>query len=427
MAASLGPGPSSRAAAWRCYPASQLGPDTNRTWIPHVAPAGICSRTDTLEAIVANCSGPVLPPACPPAPAPAPTPLPAGLSSLSRVFVGGTGGCVKYRTPSLVLLKGGSILAFTQCRQVGTGDTSPMEIHMKRSDDHGRSWSGPTTLPFSADPAHDHLGRAQTAYDARSGAVFLFDDPNQYPTVKDAVCSVHIWRSDDEGKSWHSVRNTTAPAELGSGLAAGVQLPNGRMVLAQRNGCNAHKADGAHALFSDDHGETWAAGQSTVATAAGDTANECQLAPLRNGSLLMIARNQAAQQRNRVAALSHDQGATWSALRVVHDLAGHATCEGSLHAPNGGSGNGNGNGNGNGSGNGSGTLYYSQPQGDGGARSRLTIRRSRDGGASWPEADSLVVHEGLSAYSCLGETALGELAVLWEADGADLMFATTKM
>ena len=32
---------------------------------------------------------------------------------------------------------------------------------------------------------------------------------------------------------------------------------------------------------------------------------------------------------------------------------------------------------------------------------------------------------GASAYSCLGETHMGELAVLWEADGKDLAFATT--
>ena len=35
------------------------------------------------------------------------------------------------------------------------------------------------------------------------------------------------------------------------------------------------------------------------------------------------------------------------------------------------------------------------------------------------------MHEGASAYSSLGSTSKGELAVLWEADGKDLAFATT--
>ena len=74
-----------------------------------------------------------------------------------------------------------------------------------------------------------------------------------------------------------------------------------------------------------------------------------------------------------------------------------------------------------------GALFFSHPQDPAGGRTQLTIRRSTDQGESWP-ADSrsqLLVHPGKSAYSCMGETALGELAVLWEADGKDLRFATT--
>merc|ERR1711939_1066700 len=117
---------------------------------------------------------------------------------------------------------------------------------------------------------------------------------------------------------------------LGSGLTNGVQLSSGKLVVPQRNGCNAHKADGAHALWSDDHGATWQAGATTPDTAAGNTVNECQLAPLANGSLLMIARSQQDDVAlNRVSTLSADQGKTWSVPRVERELSGYATCEGS--------------------------------------------------------------------------------------------------
>ena len=204
--------------------------------------------------------------------------------------------------------------------------------------------------------------------------------------------------------------NTTAPAAMGSGLTNGVQLPGGKLVVPHRNGCNEVSASGAHALWSDDHGLTWVAGEPTAETAAGASVNECALALLANGSLLLMARSQdGGVTRNRVSALSADEGATWSVPRVEGALAGFATCEGSLLAHKG-------------------DLFYSQPQDRGGARANLTIRVSRDSGDSWPSdaEHALVVHAGPSAYSALGETALGELAVLWEADDKDLMFATTK-
>ena len=64
-----------------------------------------------------------------------------------------------YRTPSLLNVGNGVLLAFTQCRQVSHGDASPQEIHMKTSDDNGRSWGPASVLPFSADPLHNSLHR----------------------------------------------------------------------------------------------------------------------------------------------------------------------------------------------------------------------------------------------------------------------------
>ena len=410
MAAAIGPEPGSTKSVWRCYPAAQL--DQNHTWIPHRKPASICTRTTTLEEIVSNCSTPVLPPACstPVSPTPAP-PLPPGLTSMTRVFAGGgTTGCVMYRTPSLVLAPSGELLAFSQCRQASHGDRSPMELRVRHSTDHGRTWSNESTLPFARDPGLSSLHRAQTVLDKSTGAIFLFDDPNHYPTSVAQNCSVHVWRTDDLGRSWRSVENTSEASALGSGLTNGVQLGNGKLVVPHRNGCNAVKADGAHALWSTDHGETWTAGESTPSTAAGASVNECALAPLANGSLLMVARSgDGGAAANRVSTVSDDEGATWRVPRVEHLLGGFATCEGSLLSHRG-------------------DLFFSHPQDPAGTRSMLTIRASRDNGDSWPvDSDhSLLVYAGPSAYSALGETALGELAVLWEADDKDLLFATTK-
>jgi hypothetical protein len=106
MAALRGPKPAETKSEWRCYPVSELTPPPNRTWIPTPAPAHICTSNAELEAVLKQCDTPSPPPPCPPAPAP--PPLPPGLSSVTRVFEGGMGGCVMYRTPSFVLAKSAS-------------------------------------------------------------------------------------------------------------------------------------------------------------------------------------------------------------------------------------------------------------------------------------------------------------------------------
>lgn len=103
--------------------------------------------------------------------------------------------------------------------------------------------------------------------------------------------------------------------------------------------------------------------------------------------------------------LCADEGQSWAAPRVVSELSGNATCEGSLLAHGR-------------------KLFFSHPQAS--TRERLTIRSSADGN-HWPGGTGeLLVHAGGSAYSSLGSTSKGELAVLWEADGKDLAFATTS-
>lgn len=325
-------------------------------------------------------------------------------NSKARVFEAGKVGCVVYRTPSLVLLNSGELLAFSQCRQVSKEDFSPQEIRLKRSKDNGRTWSKQEKVAFSADPKHNRLHRAQTVHDAATDAIFLFDTPHPYPQKEPKICKIRIWRSDDAGRSWNAVATLTDPSQTGSGVASGIQLQGGKLVVVQRKGCNGHAGGGgAHALWSDDHGVSWSVGNATPRTDLG--LSECQIAPLSNGSLLMLAR---AHGLDRVSTISTDQGRTWSAPRSVQALAGSAQCFGSLRAHKG-------------------DLFFAHPEGEHAKRKRLTIRRSRDDGGSWPAgaADSLVVHPGPSAYSCLGETWLGELAVLWESEG-NLLFATTS-
>jgi hypothetical protein len=126
---------------------------------------------------------------------------------------------------------------------------------------------------------------------------------------------------------------------------------------------------------------------------------------LGNGSLYI---NTRSSTNTRLVAVSQDEGATWSDPVAQDELSKGPVCEGSLisvaKAAEGGRQT---------------TLYYSHPSGTG--RDHLMIWRSTDDGSTWHE--SLLVWPGKSAYSCLGTTAGGEVAVLWEKDGGDLGFA----
>jgi hypothetical protein len=92
---------------------------------------------------------------------------------------------------------------------------------------------------------------------------------------------------------------------------------------------------GAHATWSTDHGKTWLSGKPTV-----PNVNECQVVLLSNGSLLMNARTGS---KDRLSLLSTNEGMSWSMPRVVPELGGSATCEGSILSRNG-------------------TVFFSHPQ-----------------------------------------------------------------
>jgi sialidase-1 len=299
---------------------------------------------------------------------------------------------------------------------------------MKLSHDHGATWGETTVLPFAADPKFNTQHRAQTVYDQDTGAIFLFDDARSTKS-SGGICAVQIWRTDDLGGSWTLVTNLTDSAKntTGSGLATGIQLPSGKLVVCQRAGCNGNSAgdQGVHALWSVDHGATWQAGRRLS-----KGTNECQLARLSNGSLYINTRSGPPSPSNdRLVAVSNDEGVTWSAVRKEPALGFGPVCEGSLisipalvvaDGRHGGQKGGrttseqevrSAN-----------ALYYSHPAGATG-RTHLTIRRSNDDAATWPDADARLIWAGPSAYSSLGMTADGLVAVLWEKDGGDLGFA----
>lgn len=321
---------------------------------------------------------------------------------LAHLFRSGEGGYDTYRIPALIALPDGVVLAFAEGRVGGAGDSGNIDVVMRRSEDGGATW-GPLAVVW--DDAANTCGNPCPVFDAGAGAVHLLLTWNH---GEDHEGEIRAGRSRfggrkpfhavsrDGGRSWSPPRDLSESADrpewgwYATGPGNGIQLARGafagRLVVPAN-----HSTDGvydAHALLSDDHGETWRVGRGTVATGA----NESTVVELADGTLLLNTRMQTHGQKLRGIALSRDGGETWEDFRHDPNLS-CPTCQAAqirLH---------------------DGTLVFSNPQG--GGRSGLALQLSPDEGSTWPKR--LVVHGGPSAYSSLAEISPGRIGILYEA------------
>ena len=72
----------------------------------------------------------------------------------------------------------------------------------------------------------------------------------------------------------------------------------------------------SHKILSDDHGKSWRAGGSVPFA----TTNECSIAELKNGTLVMNSHNYVGHPVHRFISHSHDGGESWPIGWLAHDL-----------------------------------------------------------------------------------------------------------
>ena len=153
----------------------------------------------------------------------------------------------------------------------------------------------------------------------------------------------------------------------------------------------------SHVIFSDDHGATWKLGGSSPR----DQVNECEVAELEDGRLLLNMRNYDPAVRSRQVCFSDDGGVTWRDQRHDEALI-EPICQASLRRYRWRSGDDPG------------VLLFSNPASTEG-RTSMTVRASLDDGATWQH--SRLLYEGGSAYSCLVVLPQGTIGCLYEKDG----------
>jgi sialidase-1 len=322
------------------------------------------------------------------------------------VWTSGEDGYHTYRIPGLVVTPKGTVLAFCEGRKTSRSDHGDIDLLAKRSTDGGRTWSDQRIVHEEGGTAKITIGNPCPVVDETTGTVHL-------PFCRNNG-RVFVTQSRDDGVTWTQPREITDAVKApewdwyatgpGHGIRKRREPHKGRLIVPCDHRVKGHEGGWrgggrSHMIYSDDGGRTWRRGE---ATAFG--MNECEVAELADGSLLVSMRNYHGKNR-RAFAVSRDAGRTWSEPKH-HDQVYCPTCQAGLHRyafePQN-------------------VILYSGPGGPG--RKALTVRLSPDEGTTWPTAR--VLHEGPAAYSDLAVVPGDEIACLFEA-GAKHPYETIR-
>ncbi len=317
------------------------------------------------------------------------------------VYHSGQDGYFSYRIPSLLVTRRGALLAFCEGRKNSGHDTGDIDLLVKRSVDGGRTWSPAQVV---ADRGPDTVGNPCPVVDRASGTIWLaltvnpgiLNEKQIIALAPGGTRTVWMTRSDDDGLTWTPAVEITKDVKdpdwswYATGPGTGIQLRNGRLVIPCDHWRTSTGTFHSHVIYSSDHGRTWKLGGS-----AAEKTNECQVAELSDGALLLNMRSYAGRNR-RAVALSRDGGLTWLDTRFDEALI-EPVCQASLvRFPKKTRGRY--------------WLLFSNPADV--KRDRMTIRLSQDDGATWTGSRSLF--EGPAAYSSLAVLTYRDIGCLYE-------------
>lgn len=329
-----------------------------------------------------------------------------------ELFHSGHADYRSYRIPSLAITRQGTLLAAVAGRFDGHGDWGNIDTMLRRSTDGGKTWDEQRVI---ADDGANTVDNATFIIDPTSDTIYLMYQIN--------YARAYLKQSTDEGVNWSPPREITTvfdefrtrdsyPWEvLAMGPGHGITTRTGRMVVPVWLATHRrHRPSVSATVYSDDQGKTWQAGEIIVANDERTiNPSEHMLVELADGRIMANIRTESKPHR-RLVSVSADGASDWSdpefedALYEPICMAGFAAA-----TPADGSADQ--------------VLLFSHPNSDPSApgydpewgtraRRNLTLRLSRDQGATWD--DGLVIESGPSAYSDIAIGADGFVYILYE-------------
>lgn len=330
-----------------------------------------------------------------------------------RLALRGEGGYRQYRIPALAATKSGRLIAIYDGRADFDDLPGPVDLLIRTSDDNGSSWSpqsifrkhqgisGFGDASIIVDPTFGEFGRVIVLYQATQSAGFFestlgteVDDPN----ISQIARSI----SDDDGATWkhdlitEQLKDSQTPgifATSGMGSQLKIGKFTGRLlqtfVLRREN--QLLSAIG----YSDDHGDNWKLG------ALIPQGNETAITGLDDGTILLHSR----ATPYRLSAISRDGGLTIESLAPHEDLPDPSD-NGSLYELTNG-------------------QIICTHNHDQDLRRKTVVKRSFNGGKTWPEAVLLEI--GSSEYSTACELSDGSIGILFERNAySEIIFCRVQ-
>lgn len=324
----------------------------------------------------------------------------------------GCGGYFSYGSPQLLLSSNGTLLSFNQATKMGPSGyrNTWIDMVLRRSFDRGRTWQ-PLQVVHSETNASmppsqwQTIGQDTAVLDRTTGVVHMMLARNNVELL--------VTSSADHGATWAPVRDITAetkPRDWGwiAPSFSGLQRANGELLLCFdycpyyaptpgqcRDPLVSSSKSGV--FKSTDHGATWRVAAHNM------TGNECAIAELANGTIVLNARNyvDGVPHVHRAMAWSHDGGESFSPTFFAPDLISPIV-EGAMisatHTPSS-------------LGVGPDPLFFTNPASST-SRRDMTLKLSVDGGVRWSEV--MRIQNGSACYSSMVQFDDGTLGVQWD-------------
>lgn len=357
------------------------------------------------------------------------------------------------RIPGLTTAKDGTLLAVFDARYESSRDLQGhMDIGLNRSEDGGQTWQSMQVvldqkqwggLPEKFNGVSD----ACVLVDQNTGAIYVAGlwmhgilDWKTGEWVEGLAETsdrwIHQWhskgsqpglgvkqtsqflvtRSDDNGRTWCEPVNITAQTKreewwlYAPAPGHGITLSDGTLVFPTQ-GRDRTGLPFSNITYSKDGGKTWIASNP-----AAENTTECMAVQLPDGAVMLNMRdNRNAKEKGdkngRNIAVTYDLGTTWTEHPTSHNALIEPTCMASLHrhdyVAKGKSAT---------------LLLFSNPDSKY-SRNRMSIKVSKDQGATWDSASPVLLDEwGSFGYSCLTSVNDSVIGILYEGSKAQMIF-----
>lgn len=212
-----------------------------------------------------------------------------------------------YRIPALITAPNGDLVAAIDERVPSCGDlkhNKDINIVIRRSTDNGATWSAIETIVDY--PLGKSASDPSMIVDKITGEIFMFFNYMDLEHEKD-VYYLKVIKSSDNGKTWSTPRDITSQITkptwqkdfkfITSGR--GIQTSKGKLLHTLVN-----LQKGLHLFASDDHGKSWYLINTPI-----KPADESKIVELSNDTWMVNSRVNG--KGNRYVHTSLDEGKTW--------------------------------------------------------------------------------------------------------------------